>query len=250
MRQAGKYGLVRRDRAQWIPMIEDYLTEPLPPAPAVVDRATKVPDWPVYANDTIGDCTCAAVGHQIQAWTSYAGSEVTLTDSDIIGLYSAVTGYVPGDESTDNGANPPDVLNYWMRTGVAGHKIDSWAALRNPKDVWLLKRCLNIFGSVYLAVSVPASAIDQFNAGEAWYVVPGSPIDGYHAVPLQRMAAGEYGCMEVVTWGALQRMTLRWAQQNIIDAYVIVTRDWVTANGDTITELNLAELRADMHAVG
>src|SRR5260221_7180319 len=42
----------------------------LPPPPATLDLATRVPAWPMYANDRLGDCTTAAAGHMIQVWTA------------------------------------------------------------------------------------------------------------------------------------------------------------------------------------
>ena len=38
-----------------------------------LDLTKRVPDWPMYANDRLGDCTCAAAGHMIEAWTAAAG---------------------------------------------------------------------------------------------------------------------------------------------------------------------------------
>lgn len=257
-RRAGKYGAAPRDHRTW-PKLEDYLTAPLPQPPPVVDWMSKVASWPMYANgpdpanpagvpDGCGDCTFATIGHTVQAWTAYAGTETTLPLAPLLAGYEQVGGYVPGDPSTDQGCQPADVLNYWMDQGVGGHKIDAWATLANPQDPWLLKRCLNLFGSVYLAIQVPQSAEDQFSEGLPWTASPRSPLAGRHAVPLQRFADGEFGCMEVVTWAAVQRMTLRFARQNIIDAYVAYSRDFLEANGLTPGGLDVAQLQQDLAA--
>src|ERR1700722_18558750 len=95
--------------------------------PAVVDYATKVPSWPMYDNDRLGDCTCAGVGHMIQAWTAYAGTEVTLADPVILKLYEVLSGYNPATGANDNGCVEQDVLQYLASTGVAGHKIVAFA---------------------------------------------------------------------------------------------------------------------------
>ena len=42
----------------------------LPSPPDAFDETTQVHDWPMYANDRIGDCTIAAAGHMIEAWTA------------------------------------------------------------------------------------------------------------------------------------------------------------------------------------
>lgn len=248
-RTPGKYGRRPRDTTRWAPTLEHYLTAELPAAPPIVDRATKVSQWPMYLNDQLGDCTCATVGHEIEAWTAYASAEVSLADSDILALYEAVGGYVPGDPSTDNGCEIQDVLAYWQRTGVAGHKIAAYAALGDCTNLTLMKQCLQTFGTVYLGINCPQSAETQFSAGEVWTVVPGSPNAGGHAIPLQRWDEARLGDLEVVTWGSLQRMTMAFAAEYVEEAWVPVSADWVTANGDTITGFNLAQLEADLAAV-
>ena len=80
-------------------------------------------------NDTIGDCTCAAAGHLVMEWTANVGAETTPADADILAAYSAITGYDPKTGANDNGAVETDVLNYWRKTGIAGHKIMAYAAL-------------------------------------------------------------------------------------------------------------------------
>jgi len=48
----------------------------------------------MYSNDTIGDCTCAAAGHMIEAWTALAsGKTVTVTTAAVVKAYSAISGY-------------------------------------------------------------------------------------------------------------------------------------------------------------
>ena len=222
--------------------LDKYLTASVPPA--VVDYASEVASWPMYGNDTIGDCTCACVGHQIQAWTRYTGAEVTVPQEDIIQLYSAVSGYDPATGANDTGATCQDVLTYWRKSGVpvAGHKILAFAQLT---DLSKVKDALCVFGSVYLGIQFPQSATDQFNADEPWDVVQGSPIEGGHAIPLQY--AGTGSCpYQVVTWGKLQGMTQAFLDAYCEEAWVIVTDDWLEKNGHTPEGLDLAQLGADL----
>lgn len=245
-RTPGRYGRKPRDTSRPAVTLENYLTGPLPAAPQVVDRASKVATWPVDLNSELGDCTIAAAAHEIQAWTAYAGTEETLPDSALLAAYEAVSGYVPGDPSTDQGAQVQDVLAYWRATGIGGNRLDSYAAIGDPANLPLLKSCLWIFGTVYLGINCPESAEQQFSDGVPWTVVPGSPIAGGHAIPLQRWDDGHVGSMEIVTWGALQRMTLAFARTYISEAWVPVSASWIDASEETITGLNLAELRADL----
>lgn len=250
-RQHGSLGRLAPHPVETHPRVtlEDHLDlTALPNLSGVtVDYASNVPSWPMYMNDQIGDCTFAAAGHMIQAWTAYASSEVTVANSDILHGYEVVGGYVPGNPSTDNGCVMQDVCHYWATNGIAGHKISAYAQVRDCKNPWMLKQVLDLFGTVYLGINCPQSALDQFNVNEIWSYVPGSLIAGGHAIPLQRMVpvGSEHGIMDIVTWGSLHPMTIKFAEQYIEEAWVIITPDWIEANGDAPNGLNLASLQAD-----
>ena len=50
-----------------------------------------VAEWPMYANDRIGDCTTAAAAHMIEAWTAAAhGSAVEVTESSVLAAFDRV----------------------------------------------------------------------------------------------------------------------------------------------------------------
>jgi hypothetical protein len=222
--------------------LDKYLTGAV--APAVVDFASEVISWPMYGNDTIGDCTCACVGHQIQAWTRYTGAEVDVPEDEIIQLYSAVSGYDPSTGANDNGANVQDVLTYWRQSGVpvAGHKILAFAQL---KDLSKIHDALWMFGSVYLGINFPQSAMDQFNADQPWDVSGDGTIVGGHAIPVQY--AGTGACpYQVVTWAKLQGMTQAFLDTYCEEAWIIITDDWLDKNGHTPEGLDLAQLGADL----
>lgn len=244
----GKFGRKPYDYNKPTVHLENYLTGSLPPAPKVIDRATKVKTWPMYLNDKIGDCTIAAAGHEIEAWTAYANVENLITNTSVLSVYEQISGYNPDDPSTDTGCEVTDVLKYWQKTGIGGHKIAAWAEI-DAGNITLMKQVLNVFGSVYLGINFPASADDQFNAGKPWSYVAGSPIEGGHAIPIQRWDDGHVGSIEVVTWGVLQRMTLGFARHYVEEAYVVVSQDWITANGDSIEGLSLPELIADSRSL-
>jgi hypothetical protein len=229
-------------------ILDGYLTGAV--APAVVDFASEVLSWPMYGNDTIGDCTAACAGHQIQAWTRYTGAEVDVPEDEITQLYSAVSGYDPaqvqpdGSNPTDTGAAIQDVLTYWRKSGVpvAGHKILAFAQLT---DLSKIHDALWMFGSVYLGISFPQSAMDQFDADQPWDVSGDGTIIGGHAIPLQY--AGTGACpYQVVTWGRLQGMTQAFLDTYCEEAWIIITDDWLSKNGHTPEGLDLQQLGADL----
>lgn len=218
----------------------------LPPTPAVVDYASKVRSWPMYLNNQIGDCTAAGIAHAIQAWTAYGKGLVTLPNSAVLRLYEAF-GYVPGQPDTDRGAVEQDVLHYVQANGVGGHKILAYAQVDHT-SLDEMKTALNLFGSVYLGAQMPQSAMDQTNAGQAWDIDPGSPIEGGHCFTLQRWDTTD-APMTFVTWGQLQRATTRWWEANGMEAWVMISEDWFNAAGKTVTGVDLSELGDEFSVV-
>jgi len=185
----------------------------------------------------------------IQGWTAFANTEVTIAQSSVIQAYSAVSGYDPETGANDNGAQMQDVCAYWKQTGVGGHKIAGYAAFGDPTDLTLMRQVLNTFGTVYLGINCPYSALDQFDAGQPWSYVSGSPIDGGHAIPLQQVVTAQIGIYHVVTWGRLQRATISFMEHYVEEAWCVVSQDWIDANGTTIEGLDLTRLLSDMQYV-
>src|SRR5207248_264575 len=97
----------------------------IPAAPSKVDVTTGITNWPIYANDQLGDCTCAALGHMLEVWTEQVqGSPEIITDAEVVALYDLVNG------GQDQGANMLDVLHE-MRTGqgLAGDHVYAYASV-------------------------------------------------------------------------------------------------------------------------
>ena len=139
----------------------------LPPAPCSLDWTSKIPSWPMFSNDTLGDCTAAAAAHMIQCWTANAGDAFTPADAQVIAAYSATGHYVLGNPATDQGAVELDVLSFWRQQGIAGHKIDAYVAF-SPQNFEHTRQAINIFGGIYVGLTLPLSAQNQ----DVWDVVP------------------------------------------------------------------------------
>jgi hypothetical protein len=225
-----------------------------PPPPAKLWREYKIPAgaWGMFGNDTIGDCTCAAVAHMIMLTTAHTGTLVTPVEADIIAAYSAITGYDPnqtqpdGSNPTDNGAAITDVLNYWQTTGIAGHKILGWAAI-DQTNLTAIKQAIYLFGGIDLGVNLPQSAMDQTQANLAWTPVSGSPIIGGHSIP--SFGFGSVGG-NVITWAERQEYTWEWFTQFCDEAYAVITEDWIDqSSGIAPNTLNLAALQEDLNAL-
>ena len=271
-----KLGRIARDTSRWAPALEDYLragpvsgTQGLEPVADSedVDRATKVYDWPMYSNgpdpgnppaspDGIGDCTCAEMAHAYTALGVYAGKpQVLFADTEVISTYSRISGYDPATGANDNGCQMQDVLADQRQNGMTDvngnvHKVLAYAALRNPTDIGLLSRVLKTFGFVYVGINCPQSALDEFGVSP-WTYVPGSPIEGGHAIGLHRRQpyGSRVGVFGMASWGAIQPATISFLTRYVEEAWAVITPDWIEANGSSCDGVALSQLESDMRFI-
>jgi hypothetical protein len=216
-----------------------------PPASNDYTAAVKVP-WGMFANDRLGDCVCADTAHALMLRTANASSIVVPADSDVIALYEAVGGYVPGDESTDNGCDETSMCEYLEKTGFLGHRSDATGAV-DPQNLDHLKWCIQLFGTCRIGVDLPRSAMDQFEAGEPWDVRGDGAILGGHDVPLVKYdGAGMFYC---VTWGRLQPVTPAFVLKYTEEAHAELFFDWVQAQGVAPPGLDLDDLAKKLAAL-
>lgn len=209
--------------------------------PTSCDYVSKVADWPMYLNDRYGDCTCATAGHIIEAVTTYGqGSTIKISDADVLRAYEAVSGFNPSTGANDNGAVVQDVLNYWRKTGIGGHKILAFAEV-DVKNYDELYAALALFGTLYLGIDFPNTAMDQFDKGQPWDVVEGARSEGGHAIN-----AGFYdskdGLWKVITWGKVQPMTQAFWDKYVEEAWIVISPEWLNANGTNSAGISAHEL--------
>lgn len=223
-----------------------YVKTPLPAKPDMCTWNTAISDWKMMLNDTLGCCTASSVGHIIMSDTANNGHLVIPTDSDVEAFYSGSCGYIPGKPETDQGGVEIDVLNYWRKTGMAGHKILAYVQI-DATDFEMVKEAIFLFGSVYAGVQLPLNAQQQnpwhftTNKGQG---VPGSW--GGHAVPLLGYDTDALFCP---TWGENQWLTKDWWLEYGDEAYAIITEDWVPPSGVSPSHFNLAQLNTDLSAL-
>jgi hypothetical protein len=216
----------------------------------------------MMANDTIGDCTCAAAGHMIECWTTHLGDAFTPSNAQIIAAYSAVSGYIIGNPATDNGAAELDVLNYWRQKGIAGHKIDAYSALdlnndlhpsrdNEPRNQECVKQAISLFGGAYIGLALPLSAQQQtvWDVPSLWSRLRGQDAPGSwggHAVPVLAYDSDSLTC---ITWGAKKRMTWQFFAQYCDEAYAPLSRDWLNKQGKNPEGLDADSLEADLREI-
>ena len=217
----------------------------LPAPPPELDLTAAVPDWPVYGNDRIGDCTTAAAGHMIEAWTaSAAGRAVEIPEAAVLEAFEAVKIVDPA--TGEEGAVELDVLKLWRRSGIGGHAIGAFAGVP-IQDRELVCTGAELFGGLYIGLQLPLRAQEQ--AVWDWTGrldgpdAPGSW--GGHAVDV---VAYDASTLTVVTWGALQRLTWAFWERYCDEAYCVVSTDFL-AGGRSPRGLDLEALERDLALV-
>ena len=217
-------------------------------APATCTWSAGVDVFPMYRNNAIGDCALAAPGHMIQAWGAAGKKEcVGPSEEEIVAAYSAVTGYDEKDPTTDQRADELDVLRYWQKTGIGGHKIGAYVAVE-PTSTALVKDGVFLFGGLYIGLALPVSAQRQ----DVWEVPPGGATGagrpgswGGHAVNIVDFSPRD---LTVVTWGAKKRMSWGFLKRYCEEAYAIISEDFF-ADGKAPNGFDLATLQADLLAL-
>lgn len=233
--------------------LKDYLTkEILPPPPVAKGWEYAVADgqWGMLGNDTVGDCVIAAMLHWIQAARANNGEKVMFTTEQALSIYSAITGYDPsqtqedGSNPTDNGTAWTDALAYWQKTGVCGHKILGWAAIEHS-DLSSIKQAIALFGGVLIGTNVTSSMEAQFSDGQPWNAPFSNDSLGGHGIPW--LGYGRVG-QTCITWGQREQMAPE-ALEQVDEAYVPITADWLDTQGNSPSGLNLASLKDDLKLI-
>ena len=184
--------------------LHNYLkrTMPVPPPSCDYSATAMASLSKIYENDKLGDCVIAGIGHVVGVLTGGSGPTPFLySDAEIIALYSAIGGYVPGDESTDNGCDEQTALAYWENNGapVGSHKIAGWMAV-NPADPTEYRTALWLFENLYFGFEMPDAWINPFPAssGFTWHVAgPADPQNGHCVAGVGYSAEG----VAISTWG-------------------------------------------------
>jgi hypothetical protein len=226
-----------------------YATAELPPPPASENYGAKVTSWPMYDNDKYGDCTCAAAGHMIQNWTANVGTEVTPADSSVLTFYEHFVGSPP---PPDEGCNMLQVLKYWRSHGLGKDKILAFTILelKNHLDV---QNAIYLFGSIYIGVELPDFAVHGDMLTIPWEVPAGgavgdaapNPQNG-HCIPAVGYDANG---LSVVTWGEAKPMSWDFYDAYAEEAYAVLSRDFIQANGQGVAGFDLGTLEADLQKV-
>jgi hypothetical protein len=237
----------------------NYLMRQLPPPPDSADYSQSAAQSlsNIYGNDTLGDCVIAGIGHVVGVLTAGAnGTPFLYTQDQIIALYSAIGGYVPGDPSTDQGCDEVTALNYWENNGApAGqHQIAGWLSV-NAADPTEVRTALWLFENLYFGLELPDAWINPMPSapGFVWDVAGDpDPQNGHCVVGVGYNAEG----VTIDTWGMLGLITdaaiKQYASQTANGAlYAVISQDAISqASQKAPSGFDWSQLVADFDSMG
>jgi Putative peptidoglycan binding domain len=234
-----------------------YLQVSLPTPPPSVDYSGK--GQPAlsnpYLNDKLHDCVIAGGYHIVATETGNADRIFAATDQQIIADYSAIGGYVPGNDSTDQGCDEPTALNYWVEHGFAnGTRPLGWLAVdaTNPLQ---LKTALWLFENLDFGVELPAPWLNPAPSsnGFRWDVAGDpDPENGHCIIGVgynnDGVQVDTWGLIGTVTWAALAKY---FTPSVYGSAYVLLTPDQISSGQSKAPNgVSWAALIADFDAMG
>ena len=224
---------------------QDYVTAKLAAPPASCNILTRVYEnlkisdptklFPMDGNDTLGDCTIAALAHAVTTYRGMIGKKQIMPQASVIKLYRKLTG------GEDTGLNELDVLNFWRRHVVTGDEILAFASIE-AKNHTHIKQSIELLGGVYLGFQCQENCQEDFDAHRPW--TPGKLTHDGHAV---YAVAYDHTGVTVLTWGNTQQATWAWWDECVDEAYAILPPEAKSAG--FAPGLDLAKLQADLNEV-
>ncbi len=241
--------------------LKNYLMKNLPTPPASQNYAPKAAKAlsQMYLNSQLGDCVIAGMAHVVGVFTGNAGGPAAIyNDKEIISLYSAIGGYVPGHPNTDHGCDEQTALNYWQHNGAptsqGAHKIAGWISV-NGADKSEYRTALWLFENLYFGIELPNAWINPFPSapGFTWNVAgPPVPTNGHCVVGVGYTPKG----VTICTWGMLGLMTdaaiAKYATTvGAGELYTVVSHDALTkATQKAPAGFDWSQLVADFDSMG
>lgn len=256
---AGKLGRLPRGRDPRIPHLSALLAGTKQKAPpASVDYTKGMPaNLGMMLNDSLGDCTCAAVYHAMQVWTFNADGPSAMDtepDSDVELLYEQACGYRPASGGEGPGGNEQSVLSYLLNTGAptgpqgqSRNKIAAFVEV-DPRNTGDVKSTIFNCGVAYIGFNVPQFLMPASGRTPLLWDVQKSntKIIGGHAVVLAGYNAKG---VRLISWGSYYTMTWAFFAAYVDEVYAIADQDWIAAKGTTPGGLSLSDLIAQMQAL-
>lgn len=226
---------------------------------AVLDRSNVAFAPRMFGNNTLNDCTAAALGNTALAVGALDGFQPIVTGLAVQTFYAAVSGYIPGQPGTDVGAVLTRVMAYQACSGFhtgADLLTGPWATF-DPQDQRMHALAMETFGVGNVGVALSLADIAQAQVGAPWDTAPVSGYDntpgsaGLHDLLTWDYAGlGDTDFVRLPTWGGFQKATWRWLLRAAVEAHVIAWRPLLKTAGTNWTGVDYAAMAAETATFG
>jgi hypothetical protein len=218
-----------------------------PPPPGPLGRAQFISAGLMWLNDRLGDCTAAAKANIVTLWAAANGVTLHIADGDVLAFYEGSCGYNPADPSTDQGGNMDAVGDYFIATGLAGHKARA-KVIVDPRDHDHVKHAINRYGACDMGVSLPLTAQTQavwdLDVSQGAKAEVGS-WGGHDLVAIDYSATGPI----YRTWAEDIQATWLWHDAYQDEGIAYLGDDWAPPGGTAPCGISSDELAAELELV-
>lgn len=238
------------------------LTGTIPDHPPAVDYLAALGGgWQLLGNDRAGDCVAVTWANVRRLVTATLASEDYPSQDEVWQVYRTQNpDFDPNGGPLDNGPGSPadqgmdvqTLLEYLHKVGGPdGVKAVAFAAVdhRNADEV---KAAIAIFGYVWTGITVTAANMNEFEAGQPWDYVPGSPSQGGHSIITAGYGAPGAGPLggdeRFITWAAASSFTDRFWTHRVDECWVAIWPEHLGSK-EFLASVDLAALAADYQAV-
>lgn len=236
--------------------IKNYVIKTAPPPTWDYTVGSESALAEMYMNDDLGDCVIAGMAHLEGVFTHISqGASVIFTSKDIISMYSAIGGYVPGKPKTDNGCDEQTALAYWQKHGFLGHKIAGSLAIDATSQHQCTMACW-LFANLFFGIDLPDAWVSPAPSasGFVWDVAgPPNPDNGHCVVSAKGAIADglvieTWGMHGLLTWKAVAKYCSDKAGG---DLYTVLTPEIIKkATALSPYGFNWGQLQYDFRVVG
>jgi hypothetical protein len=219
------------------------LTGVVPAHPSSVDYGQAFTGWQMLGNDRYGVCVAVTWANERALVSTVLGGKTKYPTLDqVITFYKTQN---PGFPSQDDGMDIQTALEYLVsHGGPDGVKAVAFAKV-NYTNLAELQAAHAIFGQVWYGVNVLNANMDEFNAGQPWDYVAGSPLDGGHSIT---GVGYDPTHTRFVTWAQETEWTEAFRTHQVEEAWVVI---WPEHLGTAAFEqgVNGQALADDFHAL-
>jgi hypothetical protein len=249
-----KFARYARARLDAPPALCDYSNPNTSTAAALQD---------IYGNDTLGDCFIAMLYHWLAVWTgNTTGTALHVTLDQIVATYSAITGYQPGNPSTDMGTDPEVGFNYVIQNGLPPSTDKPLAVLSlDATNKTELMQAIDLFEGCSFCIGLPDAIVKNMPSGDGFvwdvslgaanmanghaFLGDGYGMSGYNADGVQ---IDTWGLKGLLTWSAIAAWGTSSAGGRVD---VLLSPSMILkASGKSPTGMDWTSLVADFDAMG